>query len=196
MAHLDDDRIVDLISGTGDGDSRRHLEGCAACAERLESWRGLLAGLGVLARESVGESELHRLRTMFRQLGPGRRDATSWMARLVRSTAAATVAVRGATAAELLELEAGPYTVLVQVTPVGRGEAAIHGQVLGEGATAGEPGTMVLQRDDGVAHVQELDDLGEFHVEPVDAGAWRVTWWLGNARIELDELRVGGGSDS
>ena len=38
--HVTDERLLDVLEGTADAESRRHAETCAACAERVEEARG------------------------------------------------------------------------------------------------------------------------------------------------------------
>jgi hypothetical protein len=46
--HVTDETLLDVLEGTADAESRRHVEACVACAERVEEARGGRA----LAREA------------------------------------------------------------------------------------------------------------------------------------------------
>lgn len=186
--HLDDDRLIDLLrDAAGDDDERRHVAGCASCRTSLEWWRRQLEGLRSLAAEDVSERELHRLRVLYRQLGPQpETTATRWLARLVRSTGEIVPALRGGGEPRMLEFEGGPLRVVVQLSG-----STLHGQLVNE-ADDVEGGTLVLSADEGPAYSADLDELGEFHLEDVRPGCYHASLWAGGERLDVAELEIDG----
>ncbi len=184
--HLDDDRLIDMLRGDrGDDAERRHIAGCDSCRASSEWWHRQLLGLESLAAENVGQRELHRLRVLYRQLGPQPEGArTRWLARLVRATGEVVPALRGSAAPRLLEFQGGPLRVVVQLTG-----STLHGQLLND-ADDIDGGTLVLTADDGAAYTAELDELGEFHLEDLRPGSYHASWWTAGERLDVAEIQV------
>lgn len=191
MNHLTAAQIIDLIGGDEQPGAREHLDSCSACRELHQTWLRRMDSLRDLERERLDESELHKLRVMYRQLGPKRADGAHWLASLVRSSDSAPAAVRGAASGAISEYEAGPYTLLVRVGPVGRGEkVSIHGQLTATGGELGG-GTLALSAADGRAYVCDIDRFGEFHLQRVPSGHYRALWWFEGGAVEVVDLEIG-----
>ncbi len=185
MRHLTDDRLAELARGrTRDGED--HVARCPRCRERLEAWRRWLEGLAEVAREAVRPDELHRLRTMFAILGPAARRRE---ARLVRAAGAPALAgVRGA-GPELLTFEAGGARLVVEVRPGAGGRWSVHGRATGLGETSGAAAAVSRE---GAAAMAPLDEEGEFHLEGLPPGVYRLVVAAAGERLVVEELAVGG----
>lgn len=191
MNHFDVSRVLSVLTGSGTAQEHTHLEGCERCRSALEAWRPRLSALRELESNAVDESEMHNLRVLFRQLGP-RSERVSWVARLVRGPEPAADPVRGGLAASLGAYRAGPYEILLQVRPSdAEGRFDVHGQVADEQGAPLEGSEVVLTSTEGYADRRQLDAFGEFRLVGVPAGATRLVWVAGDARIELEELSVG-----
>jgi hypothetical protein len=146
-----------------------------------------------LHRESLDEAELHRLRVMYRQLGPHSVEGFRWVGRLVRGSAMQPAAVRGVVSGSTTEYEAGPYNLLMRVGPAGRGSTvSVHGQLTTTRGDAGSGGTMALSSTGSGAYVCDIDRFGEFHLKGVSPGRYRALLWVDGGAIELLDLSIGG----
>ena len=193
MEHITDQTVVDLIGGAEIAGAEEHLASCAQCRELQRIWVQRLASLRDLQRESLDESELHRLRVMYRQLGPRPVEGMRWVARLVRGSDLQPAAVRGVVSGSIIEYEAGPYTLLVRVGPGGRGsKVSVHGQLTTSAGDAGSSGTMALSSTDNGAYICDIDRFGEFHLKGVSPGRYRALLWVDGGAIELVDLSIGG----
>lgn len=191
MDHLSSARIVDLIGGEDVPGARKHLDSCSSCRELHQTWLQRIESLRDLDLESLDEAELHKLRAMYRQLGPRRSEGAHWLARLVRTSDILPAPVRGVAADTISEYEAGPYTLLLRVGPTGRGEAvSVHGQLTGTRGESGG-GTLALSAVDGRAYVCDIDQFGEFHLQRVRTGRYRALWWVDDGAVEVADLEIG-----
>jgi len=198
MSHLEVDQFVGILRGRGSEDERCHLEGCTLCRAELDTWRRRLPVLGDLLTGSLADTELHRLRVLFRQLGPaGRKNRR---ATLVKTSgprpAAAMVAVRGTLAASLEEYEAGPWKIVLQVRPSdAEARFDVHGQMSSRDGASLPGGDVMVSSDDGHSLRTTLDGFGEFRFRGMPEGVYRATWVVGAERIEISGLEIGGGGD-
>jgi hypothetical protein len=197
MAHLELDRIVDLIAGQGAAEERAHLDSCPRCGDALEVWRRRLQELRSLEHETVEPSELHSLRTLFSQLGPSPR-VRSWLADLVRRSdpVAAAAAARGGLSTSFEQYQAGPWDLVIQIKP---SEAEhrydLHGQITGGEDRRPEGAEAVLVSDEGYGERVVVDSYGEFRFQSVPPGIYSASWRLRDERIEIEELGVGDRDD-
>lgn len=197
MTHLSDERALAVLGGKASEAEREHLAGCETCRQELVHWKSLLADLGELEREETEARELHILRTLFRELGPGSVRQV-WTGHLRSSSAIepALTAVRGpAGAPQMFDFEAGPYRVLLQVLPRGGSRFDLHGQITDERGEPAGGGRVVLGEESGASAEGVIDELGEFHVGHILGGVYRGTWWLQEHRIDLLSLLIGEGDD-
>ena len=193
MDHITEQTIVDLIGGGEIAGAREHLAACGRCRKLHRRWIERMESLRDLHRESLDEAELHRLRVMYRQLGPQPVEGFRWAARLVRGSAMQPTAVRGAVSGSITEYEAGPYNLLMRVGPAGRGSTvSVHGQLTTTRGDAGSGGTMALSSTDSGAYVCDIDRFGEFHLKGVSPGRYRALLWVDGGAIELFDLSIGG----
>jgi hypothetical protein len=92
--HLADERVLDLAEGAGSTEERAHVEGCAACASRVEATRG---GMALARRAEVPEpSPLYweaMRQSVGRRIGEEPRRAARWPWLLPLLAAGALVAV-------------------------------------------------------------------------------------------------------
>jgi len=192
MSHLDIDRIFDLMGGSGTAEEASHLEECGECRRALEFWRTRVDDLREIDSNAVNTAEIHNLRVLFREFGPTPA-ARSWAARLIRrSQPAAAEAVRGGLAATFAAYEAGPYQIVLQVSPSEiEGRFDLQGQVAGDGSRAPASTQVVLTSDHGFADRAMVDAFGEFRITGVPEGPCRLAWYGGGERIDLDGLNVG-----
>jgi hypothetical protein len=194
MAHLEVDRIIDVVNGKGETAELDHIDGCVECRGEIDAWSRRLPVLESLAAEELASGELHRLRTLYRQLGPSGKQ--SWIARLVRRSEPGHQAVpdpvRGALSPSFEEYDAGSWSIVLQIRPSDtEARFDIHGQM---SSVAGEPhdgGDVVFASDSGPGFRATLDRFGEFRLRAVPAGIYGATWVVNNERIDLTELGIG-----
>jgi len=194
MPHLEDLTVIELLRGEDDPDAQRHLDGCARCRETHRLWARLVEGLRELGQERVDHGELHRLKVLYRQLGPANRKRSSWEARPARSGSPATCAIRGE--GDLVELTAGPCTVVMQAETKRSGMTSLHGQLLCEQQGVASGGRAVFVSEDGDGYVTEIDAFGEFHLDRLPVGRYRALWQVAGASVTLQSLQVGKRGDN
>lgn len=103
------------------------------------------------------------------------------------AAAAGTRSPRSATTRHLL-FNAEGRDIDLRVSTTGGGGYAISGQILGPD----DAGSIALIPPDGGAERRvEVDALGEFRAEGLDAGAWQVRLLLGGDTIVLPPVEVG-----
>jgi len=196
MSHLGLDRIFDFMGGSGDAEDASHLADCELCRGQFELWRSRLSDLRELESNTVTPPEMHNLRVLFRELGPSP-VARSWVAQLIRTSEPAAVeALRGGLAATFVAYDAGPYQIVLQVSPSEtEGRFDLQGQVSGEGDSLPSGAHVVLTSERGYAARTTVDAFGEFRIAGVPEGPCRVSWRGGDERIDLDDLQVGESDD-
>lgn len=192
MDHMTETQIIDLIEGEGPTEAEAHIAGCAQCGSLRKLWEERLEALREMSRETLDDTELHHLKVLFRQLGPGRKPASRWIAKLVRSSVAAPAAVRGVASGEIMEYSAGPYTLMLRVGARGtRPTVSVVGQI----ATVEEHrqigGTFALTPPDGRVRLSDVDRFGEFNVPEVSPGNYRGTWWFGDQLMVVHDVEIG-----
>ena len=192
MSHLVFDRLFDLLGGNGTAEESSHLEACDECRRRLEMWRARVDDLRALESNAPDTAEIHNLRVMFRELGPSPA-ARSWAARLIRrSQPAATEAVRGGLSATFEAYEAGPYQIVLQVSPAGtEGRFDVQGQVAGDEGRVPASTHVILTSEGGYVERATVDGFGEFRIAGVPEGPCRLVLCGGGERIDLDDFNVG-----
>jgi hypothetical protein len=191
VSHPGEDALVEVLVGAGSDEDRRHLDSCRRCQDVLEPWRQLVGDLSLLCDCALAADEYHRLATACRAYGPVRPGLGEWVARLVRSSSATPLAVRGEAGQVLTEHEAGPYHLVMQVRSVAAtDEVVVHGQVNGPEAARGE---LVVSDESGVVAVAEVDELGEFSVTVPDGRCYTATVLLPAGRLVVDRLALGCG---
>ncbi len=193
MDHLDEDRLLDLLTEPATKREEEHLARCPRCREALASWEETRAALRELDSQELSESEIHHLRVLFRQLGPSpvRR---RWIARLVRPSAplSQAVATRGALTPSLSEYQAGQLSLILRVSPSrGKERYDVHGTIQGEGTDRLQGSAVVLFSDEGFGDVAEPDSLGEFHFHDVPTGRYHMSWALEDGRVDVEDIAVG-----
>jgi anti-sigma factor RsiW len=192
MDHLTEVQIFDLIGGEAPAGAETHIEACPRCRSARQLWVDRIDALREMSRERLDESELHRLKVLFCQLGPGRTPSQSWIARLVRSSATAPVAARGVASGEILEFGAESHTLMLRVGARGSSSTvSIVGQIAPaqEGRAIG--GIFALTPPDGRVRVSDVDQFGEFQLTDVAPGSYRGTWWFEDQMIVVPEVEIG-----
>jgi hypothetical protein len=191
MKHLDVDRVIEAVTGRASDAERVHVDTCDRCRSEVESWRKDLEALRELEAESMSDAELHRLRVMFRQLGPAR-ERPSLVARLIRrSEPAAAAAVRGGVTSTFEEYQAGPFGVVLQIRPAGHDLFDVHGQLSTDAGPVGDEAVAVLSSADGWVGRATLDAHGEFRLRGVPAGPYALFWSVRDTHVRIDQLWVG-----
>ena len=192
MSHLEFDRIFDLMGGSGTAEEASHLADCDVCRRQLELWRTRVDDLREIESNAVDMAEIHNLRVLFREFGPSPADR-SWVARLIRSSQpVAAEAVRGGLAATFEAYDAGPYQIVLQVSPSeAEGRFDLQGQVAGDGSRVPVSTQVVLTSERGYADRATVDAFGEFRIAGVPEGPCRLVWYGGGERIDLDGLQIG-----
>ena len=195
MPHLSDEQLLALARNDGDSVLHNHALECAKCSQRMQMWRLAVERLPAVLQESVSESEIHHLQSMFRHHGPEQTSVVRWLASLVRSSADVVGAsVRGSSTADLFEYEAGPFSIMLESGPLQGGTYSVHGQLFHSDHATMAGAKVVIDSDDGAAFVESLDEFGEFHVEVTRPGLYHATVWTCDGLISVADLNVGGSS--
>lgn len=192
MDHMTEAQIIDLIEGEGPSEAEAHLAGCEQCSSLRELWVERLEALREMSRETLDEKELHHLKVLFRQLGPGSKPVQRWIAELVRSSVAAPEAVRGLASGEIMEYSAGPYTLMLRVGARGtRAAVSVVGQIASDDDDRKIGGTFALTPPDGRVRMSDVDRFGEFNLPEVLPGSYRGTWWHGDQLMVVHNVEIG-----
>jgi anti-sigma factor RsiW len=192
MDHMTEEQIIDLIDGEGPPEAEAHLAECSKCSSVQRLWVDRIEALREMTRERLEESELHRLRVLFRQLGPGEGRAPRWIARLVRSSSAAPATARGLVSGQIMEFNAGPYVLMLRVGAQGsRSTVSVTGQIASVEEDCEIGGTFALTPQNGRARLSDVDQFGEFNVTEVEPGSYRGTWWFGDQLLVVHDVEIG-----
>lgn len=192
MDHLTEAHIIDLIEGEGPSEAEAHLADCSKCRSEKRLWVDRIEALREMSRESVDDSELHRLKVLYRQLGPGQGRAPRWIARLVRSSAAAPAAARGVASGEIMEYNAGPYSLMLRVGAQGsRSTVPVIGQIASVEQNREIGGTFALTPPEGRVRLSDVDQFGEFNLPEVAPGSYQGTWWFGDQIMVVHDIEIG-----
>ena len=192
MDHLTEAHIIDLIEGEASSEAETHLAVCSECRSAKRLWVDRIEALREMSRESVDESELHRLRVLYRQLGPGQDRAPRWIAKLVRSSAGAPAAARGVASGEIAEYSGGPYTIMLRVGARGsRPTVSVIGQIASTEQDRDIGGTFALTPPNGRVRLSDVDQFGEFNLPEVEPGSYRGTWWFGDQIMVMHDVEIG-----
>jgi hypothetical protein len=196
MKHLDDHQIIETLAGRGSEAERAHAASCERCGQSLASWRQNIEGLRELDGESASDREIHRLRVMFRQLGPSPQ-RRPLVARLVRRSGAAAMAAatRGGVTSTFEEYEADPFGAVIQIRPALHDLYDVHGQLSSHDGTPCAGSVAMLAADNGWGRQVTLDGHGEFWLRGVAAGRYSLAWVVGTSVVRIDELVVGDEDD-
>jgi len=197
MDHMTEGQIIDLIEGEGPTEATAHLADCSKCRSVQRLWIERIEALREMSRETLDDSELHHLKVLYRQLGPGRNRKARWIARLVRSSAAAPQAARGVVSGQIMEYNAGPYVLMLRVGAQGsRSAVSVIGQIasIEEGCEIG--GTFALTPPDGRVRLSDVDQFGEFSLTEVEPGSYRGTWWFGDQIMVVHDVEIGTDDES
>lgn len=194
MDHMNEAQIIDLIAGDGAPEDRAHLEACAECRAVEQRWIERVDALREIGREQLDEAEMHRLRVLFRQLGPGPGRVVKWVAKLVRSSASApaTATARGVASGEIMDFSAGRYSLMLRVGARGSRQAvSVVGQVVCEEDDCAVGGMFALTPPDGRVRLSDVDRFGEFQLTDVAPGTYRGTWWFEDQLMVVPEVEIG-----
>lgn len=192
MDHLTEAHIIDLIEGDGSPEAEAHLAGCPRCRSEERLWVERIEALREMSRESIDDSELHHLKVLYRQLGPGKGRAPSWIASLMRSSAAAPTAARGVASGEIMEYNAGPYTLILRVGAQGsRSTVSVIGQIASVEQACAIGGTFALTPPTGPVRLSDVDHFGEFNLSGMTPGCYQGTWWFGDQIMVIPNVEIG-----
>jgi hypothetical protein len=192
MDHLTEAEIIDLIEGDGSFEAESHIVGCSRCRSVQNLWVDRLEALREMSRETLDESELHRLRVLFRQLGPGQSRVPRLIAKLVRSSAAAPAMARGVASGEIMEYHAGPYTLMLRVGAQGsQSTVSVVGQIASVEEDREIGGTFALTPPNGRVRLSDVDPFGEFNLTELAPGTYRGTWWFGDQLMVVHKVEIG-----
>jgi hypothetical protein len=196
MDHITEAQIIELLQGEGSAEAVTHLKTCARCRSLQQLWNERIEGLRALSRESLDDLEIHRLRVLYRHLGPSEDHLPRWIATLVRSSRTAPAAVRGLVSGEIMEYSAGPFNIMLQVGNHGpQSKVTMVGQI---GTTEDEPqigGTFSVISAAGHERFSDVDEFGEFHLADLPVGSYRGTWWFEDQMLIVPSIEIGPDDD-
>ena len=197
MDHMSEGQIIDLIQGEGPSDAEGHIAQCSECRSVQHLWVERIEALREMSRETLDDSELHHLRVLYRQLGPGQNRTALWIARLVRSSAAAPAAARGLVSGQIMEYNAGPYVLMLRVGAQGsRSAVSVIGQIASVEEDRKIGGTFALTPPNGQVLMSDVDEFGEFSLNGVVPGCYRGTWWFGDQFMVVHDVEIGTDDES
>jgi len=192
MDHLTETEIIDLIGGEDAEGAEAHIGRCETCRSALGVWTDRIEALREMSRESLDDSELHRLRVLYRQLGPGKARREGLIARLIRSSAAAPAATRGIAAGEIMEFGAETHTLMLRIGARGpRSTVSVVGQIAAAGGGEKIGGVFALTPRDGRVRLSDVDQFGEFQLTDVAPGRYRGTWWFEDQLMVVPHVEIG-----
>lgn len=191
--------LLDYREGRLDAEAttrtQAHVAGCAHCAERLPQIERLFATLQEAERYHAPQSAIEKAQALYRERfrAPER---TSLLARL-RFDGRANFAFAGARG------EAGTsYRMVYSVEGYDlelwhereeNGQWAILGQALRAEGEAVTPEAVMLLAENGTRR-EAVQDSGEFHLEAIPQGVYRLEIALPDAQIVVAELPIGMGA--
>lgn len=173
-----------------------HLEaGCPECAARLAQIARTFSALAQAERIHAPESALERARALYRERfrAPER---PSLLARLLFDGRGqlALAGARGASAEAFhLVYQAKPYDIDLWQELTEEGGWYIMGQALRSEGEAVTPETVTLVADNGETRTATQEE-GEFHLDAVEAGVYRLEVNLPDAQIIVPDLSIGAGA--
>lgn len=191
MDHTTETQIIELLQGEDLPEVDAHLKDCDPCRSLQRLWSDRMDDLRSLDRESLDDSEIHRLRVLYRHLGPAESHVTRWLATLVRSSRTAPVAARGLVTGEIMEYSAGPFNIMLQVGARGpRSQTSVVGQIGTTEADRGIGGTFSVISATGHERFSDVDEFGEFHLEDLPVGTYRGAWRFEDQMLIVPSIEI------
>ena len=191
MDHTTESQIVEMLQGEDLPEVVAHLKECDSCRSLQRLWSERMDDLRALSRESLDDSEIHRLRVLYRHLGPAKNRDTGWLATLVRSSRTAPTAARGLVTGEIMEYSAGPFNLMLQVGARGpHSQASVVGQIGSDDDGLGIGGTFSVISAAGHERFSDVDEFGEFHLADLPAGTYRGTWWFEDQMLVVPSIEI------
>jgi hypothetical protein len=192
MDHLTEAQIIDLIQGEDLPEADAHLKECERCRSLQRLWSDRMDDLRSLSRESLDDSEIHRLRVLYRHFGPTESRGRRWIAALVRSSHTAPGAARGLVSGEIMEYSAGPFNLMLQIgAPGPHSQASMIGQIGTTEDDRGFGGTFSVISATGHERFSDVDEFGEFHLADLPVGRYRGTWWFEDQMLIVPSIQIG-----
>ncbi|MEX1311703.1 MAG: hypothetical protein AB1Z65_14855 [Candidatus Sulfomarinibacteraceae bacterium] len=191
MDHTTETQIIELLQGEDLPEVDAHLKDCDPCRSLQRLWSDRMDDLRSLDRESLDDSEIHRLRVLYRHLGPAESHVTRWLATLVRSSRTAPSAARGLVTGEIMEYSAGPFNIMLQVGARGpRSQTSVVGQIGTTEADRGIGGTFSVISETGDERFSDVDEFGEFHLEDLPVGTYRGAWRFEDQMLIVPSIEI------
>lgn len=191
MDHTTETQIIELLQGEDLPEVDAHLKDCDPCRSLQRLWSDRMDDLRSLDRESLDDSEIHRLRVLYRHLGPAESHVTRWLATLVRSSRTAPSAARGLVTGEIMEYSAGPFNIMLQVGARGpRSQTSVVGQIGTTETDRGIGGTFSVISATGHERFSDVDEFGEFHLEDLPVGTYRGAWRFEDQMLIVPSIEI------
>jgi hypothetical protein len=191
MDHTTETQIIELLQGEDLPEADAHLKECDRCRSLQRLWLDRMDDLRSFARESLDDSEIHRLRVLYRHLGPAKSLGTRWLATLVRSSRTAPSAARGLVTGEIMEYSAGPFNIMLQVGARGpHSQASVVGQIGTTEDERGIGGTFSVLSETGDERFSDVDEYGEFHLADLPAGCYRGLWRFEDQMLIVPSIEI------
>ena len=192
MDHMTEAQIIDLVQGEDLPEVDAHLKECDQCRSLQQIWSERIDDLRALGRETLDDSEIHRLQVLFRHLGPSQSLGPRWIADLVRSSQTAPSAARGLVTGEIMEYNAGPFNLMLQVGARGpHSQASVVGQIGTDDDDRPFGGTFSVISPEGHERFSDVDEFGEFHLADLPAGSYRGLWWFEDQTLVVPSIEIG-----
>jgi hypothetical protein len=191
------DRLTDLAEGRVDDAARAnlmaHIEGCASCTSSLSWLERTVGTMRATQLEEPPPSVVSRAARLLRQRTASdipRPGLISTLARLLfdsgQTAGGLAFGLRtGPAASRQLLFSAGEYELELRIQVV-NDRWTISGQVLGAC-----DGTGAVEISGSISRRAQLNDVCEFVLEALPAGAYRLSVELADGQIDVPELLVG-----
>jgi anti-sigma factor RsiW len=151
----------------------RHVVECPQCTAELVTLRAFMS-----VDDAPPLGAVERVRRLVATFVPAPRGAVAGL--------------RGAADESARTYHAGDLTITLDVGAVRRGRASLIGLIWREDGAVMPPGSVVtMTGTTGIVASAEVDDLGNFAFDDVEAGTWQVELALGDEIVVIDGLHIG-----
>jgi hypothetical protein len=138
----------------------------------------------------ISQVDLSLLQRLYASIGPARPGSEVIGADLIRSLSPADLSIRDDRVARVFEYDAGPFTVVLEVAVDDRQRRLIQGHVLHAQADRFADARIIMDPGQGVVRVGLLSAEGEFRMDDLGPGVYRMVILTGRGRIVVEHLTI------